>query len=72
MIDMQDFDGVGFHRIDYDVGKWRQRQFSCAAPMSGPALVWQGFQQADTLVDCPHGWFREMRVVALQIVFDVL
>jgi len=40
VIDMQDFNAIGFHGIDYDVGKRRQRQFSCSVPMAGPALVW--------------------------------
>jgi hypothetical protein len=69
---MQDFDSFGFHRIDYDVGERRQRQFFCAAAVAGPASVRKGLQKADILVDRPHGRLCEMRVVVLQIVLDVL
>lgn len=72
VIDMQNFDGVSFHGIDYDIRERRQREFSCATSVAGPASVGEGFQKADTLIDCPHGRFCKMRVVLLQIVLDVL
>jgi len=39
----------------------------------GPSSVRKGLEKADILIDRrPHGWLREMRVVLLQIVLDVI
>jgi len=67
---MQDFDSLSFHGIDHDVRERRKRQFFGAAPVTGPASVRCGFQNAVVLVDSPHSRFREVRVVLLQIVPD--
>ena len=72
MINVQDLDGLGSHRIDDNVRKRCQRQFSCLYAVTKPSAVRRYFQRADALVDCSHGRFGEMRVVLLQIVLDAL
>src|ERR1019366_4861563 len=70
VIDVQDFDGFGFQRVDHDVGEWRKRQFSCAVPMAGSASVGCGLKRADSLVNRPHGRFRKVRIVRVEIILD--
>jgi len=39
VIDVQDFDGFSFHRVDHNVGERRNRKLSCAAAVAGSAPV---------------------------------
>ena len=38
-MDVQDFDGVSFHRVDHHARDRRKRKFSCAAAVAGSAPV---------------------------------
>ena len=72
VIDVQDFDGFSFHRVDHDVGERRKRQFSCAVPVAGSASVGCCSKRADTLVNRPHGRFRKVGIVPVEIILDAL
>ena len=39
MMDVQDLNGFGFHRVDHDIRERRKRQFPGAASMAGSAPV---------------------------------
>jgi hypothetical protein len=70
VVNVQNFNRLGPHCIDHDIGKRRERQFSGTVAVAGPAPVGRGFKRLDTLIDCPHGRFRKMRVVPLEVGFD--
>src|ERR1035437_1136833 len=72
VIDVQDFDGFSFHRVDHDVGERRHRQFSCAASLAGSASVGFCFERADALVNRPYGRFRKVGIVPVEIILDAL
>jgi hypothetical protein len=71
-MNVENFDGFSFHRVDDDIREWRKREFPCAATMARSTAIGRGYQGTNALVDCPDGWFRKLRIILLQIVFDVL
>jgi hypothetical protein len=44
-MDVQDFDGLAFHRVDHDIGEWRQHKFPGAVAVAGPALLGAVFKE---------------------------
>jgi len=72
VIDVQDFNGFSFNRVDNDVRKRCKREFSCAATMAGSASVRRRFEGTDTLVNRPHRWLGKVREMLLKVVLDAL
>jgi hypothetical protein len=71
-MDVQNFDSLGFNRLDHNVGNWCQWQFSGTTAVSGSAPVRDGFQRKNPLVNRPHGWRSKVRVMAGKTILDVL
>jgi hypothetical protein len=70
-MNVQDFDGFSFHRLDHYIGERRKRKFSGATAMAGSTPIWGGLEGTDSLIDNAHGQFRKIRIVLLQITLDV-
>jgi hypothetical protein len=63
VMNVQDFDGVGFHRVDHDVGERRERKFSCAFAVAGSAPIRRAVEGNEYTGDGPDGWFFKARVM---------
>jgi hypothetical protein len=72
MIDVQDFDGLGFHSINHNVRERCNDQFSCAAAVAGSTPVGCCLKGTNALVNRSHGRLGKMRVMVFQIVLDGL
>ena len=71
VVDMQDFDGLILDPVHDDVKQRGEDKFSGTASSPGTATIRRGLQGADTLINPEDGRLCELRMVPLQVVFDV-